>query len=74
MSSTKTETTKLVAPDIVCGGCVSSIRNALGPLEGVRDVQVDVATKTVTVSHADPATRAAIVEALDGAGFPTVTA
>lgn len=74
MSSTRTETTTLVAPDIVCGGCATSIENVLGTLEGVRAVSVEVPTKTVTVEHEPRATRADIVEALGRAGFPTVEA
>ncbi len=35
--------TTVVAPDIVCGGCASSIKNALGNLAGVERVGVDVA-------------------------------
>jgi copper chaperone CopZ len=64
-------TTKLTADDISCGACANSIKNALGRLDGVIDVQVDVPTKTVTVEHDEQrATRQAVVETLDKAGFP----
>ena len=43
--------TTVTAPEIVCGGCASSIKKALGNVEGVSEVEVDVATKKVTVNH-----------------------
>jgi copper chaperone CopZ len=67
----QTNTTKLTAPDIVCGGCVSAIKNALGNVEGVSNVDVDVGTKAVTVEHKPEISREKIVETLDRAGFPS---
>ncbi len=63
------KTTTVTAPDIVCGGCASSIKNALGNLVGVENVEVDVAAKTVTVEHSGAASRDSIVAALDRAGY-----
>ena len=63
------KTTKLSAPDIVCGGCANSIKKALGGLEGVAQVDVDVDTKTVTVKHDEKATRERLINALDRAGY-----
>ena len=63
------KTTTVTAPDIVCGGCASSIKNALGHLAGVENVEVDVATKSVTVEHSAAASRDSIVAALDRAGY-----
>jgi|GEM_PF-747406 len=63
------KTTTVTAPDIVCGGCASSIKNALGNLAGVENVEVDVAAKTVTVEHSEAASRDSIVVALDRAGY-----
>lgn len=64
------QTTKVTAPDIVCGGCANSIKKALGNLEGVRSVEVDVPTKEITVEHDASVPNERIVEALDKAGFP----
>lgn len=64
-----TQTTTLTAPEIVCGGCASSIKKALGNVEGISEVDVDVATKKVTVKHSDSVSRGQIVEALDDAGY-----
>jgi copper chaperone len=63
-------TTKVIAPDIVCGGCATAIKNALGNVEGVSEVDVNIETKAVTVEHDARLTREKIVETLDRAGFP----
>ncbi len=63
------KTTELTAPEIVCGGCASSIKKALGNVAGVSDVEVDVASKKVTVKHGENVSRASIVDALDRAGY-----
>ena len=64
-----TQTTTVIAPEIVCGGCASSIKKALGNVEGVSEVEVDVATKKVTVKHGESVSRGNIVAALDDAGY-----
>jgi copper chaperone CopZ len=69
METTRQETT-LSAPTIVCGGCAGAIKNALGKLDGVASVEVDVATRRVRVTHDDGVARERLVEALDKAGFP----
>lgn len=67
----QTNTTKVTAPDIVCGGCASAIKKALGAVEGIREVNVNVETKAVTVEHTPGVSREKIVETLDRAGFPS---
>ena len=62
--------TKVTAPDIVCGGCANAIKNALGNVEGVQTVEVDVATKEVSVEHTSVVQREKIIDVLDRAGFP----
>jgi copper chaperone len=39
----------LAVPEIHCGHCKTSIEGAVAPLEGVRDVTVDVEGREVTV-------------------------
>ena len=68
-SANDTKTTTVTAPEIVCGGCASSIKKALGNVEGVSNVDVDVATKKVTVNHGENVSRERIVDALDHAGY-----
>ncbi|HRH45108.1 MAG TPA: cation transporter [Pyrinomonadaceae bacterium] len=63
------KTTTLTAPEIVCGGCANSIKKAFGSVEGVSVVEVDVASKKVTVNHNAEVSREYIVEVLDRAGY-----
>lgn len=63
------KTTEITTPEIVCGGCADSIKKALGKVNGVSDVEVDVATKKVTVRHDEDVSRASITDALDRAGY-----
>jgi copper chaperone CopZ len=59
------------APDIECQGCANAIKKALGAVPGVSEVSVDIAAKAVMVKHDETAApRAAILSALDKAGFP----
>ena len=69
LKETTSQTTTLNAPEIVCGGCAGSIKKALGKVSGVADVDVDVATKNVTVKHNQNVSRDDIVDALDRAGY-----
>ena len=66
----ETNTTTVTAPDITCGGCANAIKNAFGRVEGVGEVDVDIATKQVTVRHEPSIDRDRIVDVLDQAGFP----
>ena len=68
-NETSDKTTVVTAPEIVCGGCASSIKKSLGSVTGVADVEVDVATKKVTVKHNEGVSRETIVDALDRAGY-----
>ena len=65
------ETTRFLAPDISCQHCVMTIREEIGALPGVSDVQADAETKQVTVQF-DPATvsKDQIAATLDEAGYP----
>ncbi|HBE82754.1 MAG: heavy-metal-associated domain-containing protein [Blastocatellia bacterium] len=62
--------TKLTVPDIVCGGCANAIKNALGKVDGILKVDVDIEAKEVSVEHGEKVGRGQIIEALDQAGFP----
>ena len=59
----------MTAPEIVCGGCASSITKAFADVEGVSAVEVDVPTKRVTVHHDEETSREKIVQVLDRAGY-----
>ncbi len=43
--------TTLSVPDISCEHCERTITEALTPLEGVRDVKVDIPAKQVSVNY-----------------------
>ena len=67
------ESTSLVAPDISCEHCQHAIEGAVGELEGVNSVKVDIPSKTVDINY-DPekVTLTKIEEVLDDVGY-TVT-
>ena len=64
------ESTKLVAPDISCEYCQHAIEGAVGKMDGVKTVTVDIPTKTVHVEY-DPklVTLAKIEEVMDDVGY-----
>jgi len=65
------ESTTLLAPDISCEHCQHAIEGAVGTLEGVSWVKVDIPTKSVHIDY-DPeiVTLAKIEEVLDDTGYP----
>lgn len=62
--------TTLTAPDIECDGCANAIKKAVGQMNGIESVTVDVDGKRVTVNHGPQVSRSDIEHALDKAGFP----
>lgn len=57
--------------EIECGGCANSIQKALGKLEGITQVEVDVPTKGIKVLYEAGGIEATvIVERLASIGFP----
>ena len=67
------ESKTLVAPDISCEHCQHAIEGAVGKLEGVSQVKIDIPAKAVHIDY-DPeiVTLAKIEEVLDDTGY-TVT-
>jgi copper chaperone len=64
------ESTTLVAPDISCEHCQHAIEGAIGKLEGVSSVKVDLPTKSVHIDYDPeivPLTK--IEEVLDDTGY-----
>ena len=59
---------RLRVPDIHCDHCKTSIEGAVGALEGVTSVQVDVPAATVAVEYASTLDRARIVDAIEDQG------
>jgi copper chaperone len=59
---------------MTCGHCVSTVSGEIGHLDGVTDVEVHLATGTVTVTSAAPLARAAVAAAVDEAGYELIDA
>jgi copper chaperone len=59
-----------VAPDISCEHCQHAIEGAVGQLDGVSQVKVDIPTKTVHIDYnTEIVTLAKIEEVLDETGY-----
>jgi copper chaperone len=56
---------------MTCGHCVSAVTGEVTKVPGVRDVQVDLEAKTVTVTG-EPIDDTAIAAAVEEAGFTLV--
>ena len=61
----------VTAPDISCGHCVATVKEAVGNLPGVASVEADPDTKRVEIDF-DPnrVSLAQIESILDDAGYP----
>jgi len=64
------ESTSLVAPDISCEHCQHAIEGAVGELEGVNSVKVDIPSKRVDINYnPEKVTVTKIEEVLDDVGY-----
>lgn len=61
--------TTLSVPEIHCGHCKQAIEGAVGPLDGVRTVEVDVDARSVRVEHDDAVAVRALVDAIEDQGY-----
>ncbi|MBQ1025259.1 heavy-metal-associated domain-containing protein [Micromonospora sp. C95] len=59
---------------MTCGHCVNAVSAEIGAIEGVSDVQVDLATGQVTVTSDQPLSGDAVRTAVDEAGYELVGA
>ena len=57
-------------PGISCGHCVNTIEMEIGELEGVKSVQGDVESRTVTIEFGDPATEQLLVDLMSEINYP----
>ncbi len=57
-------------PNISCSHCVMTIKNELGEIDGVKFVDGDTLTKTVTIRWKAPANWNIITRILDEIGYP----
>jgi copper ion binding protein len=65
MSTTATYT----VTGMTCSHCVASVREEVTKVDGVTAVDVELATGTVIVQSERPVDRAAVVAAVDEAGY-----
>jgi len=65
MSSTATYT----VTGMTCGHCVNSVKEEVGQVAGVREVDVDLATGRVTVTSDAPLDVAQVRAAVEEAGY-----
>jgi len=65
MSTTSTYT----VTGMTCSHCVASVREEVTKVDGVSAVDVELATGTVIVQSEGPVDRAAVVAAVDEAGY-----
>jgi copper chaperone len=57
---------------MTCGHCVSAVSSEISRLDGVTGVRVDLADGTVAVTSEQPLSDAAVVAAVDEAGYEVV--
>lgn len=56
-------------PDVSCDHCVAAIKGELEKIDGVKTVDVDIASKFVTVHHDGSVADDQLVAGLDEAGY-----
>ena len=59
---------------MTCGHCVTGVTEEVTKIAGVSEVQVDLASGTVSVASESPLDTAAVEEAVEEAGYGLVTA
>ena len=60
-------------PDVSCGHCKTAIEQALVPLAGVQEANVDIEAKNVDVAYDDAVIdRSGVVRAIEAAGYDVV--
>ena len=59
-----------VVPNISCGHCVMSIKNELNEIDGVKNVEGDPDTKSITVEWESHTSANAIKEKLQEINYP----
>jgi len=62
-------TTTVTVTGMTCGHCAASVREEISEITGVTNVDVDVASGTVTIDSVAPVDAAAIQAAVEEAGY-----
>jgi copper ion binding protein len=66
-------TEQFLVPGVSCQHCVSAVTKEVSGLVGVKNVQVNLDNKVVTVEHGDEVASEAIVAAIQEAGYDEVS-
>jgi copper chaperone len=66
-------TTTITVDGMTCGHCESAVKTEVGKLAGVTDVSVDLASGQVTIVSETTPDAAALVEAVEEAGYEVRT-
>ena len=64
------KTVKYNIPNISCKHCTRTITMELSEIEGVKKVDPDLESKSVTVSYEDPATEQGLINTLKEINYP----
>ncbi len=62
-------TSEFVVRGMTCGGCEASVREAVSQLSAVTDVQVSAQSGRLTVTAQQPVDDAAVLAAIEAAGY-----
>jgi len=65
-------TTRWTVTGMTCGHCVSAVDEEVRRLDGVTDVEIDLATGTVSVTSVEPVAADTMAEAVTEAGYDLV--
>jgi len=66
--------TTLQVTGMSCGGCAGRVTRTLRQLEGVHEVEVELASGTVRIRHAPALLASALSERVTAAGYPSALA
>ena len=64
--------TVLKVPEMACSHCENAIHHALDGVNGVSEVVIDLANKTVTIAHSEIADKKTLVQQVEDAGYDVV--
>lgn len=67
-------TTEYKVTGMTCGHCEMSVREEVGQIAGVEDIQVSAQSGTLVVTAADDISDADVLAAVDEAGYSAVRA
>ena len=67
------KTEKIIIANLKCDGCAHTIRTKLTELPGVESVVVNLDEDSVTITHAETASREEFTQKLHTLGYPEAT-